>query len=68
MIARRYEELEVWQLANELKLEVYALTKDGPASKDFKFRDQIRDSAASNSKNIVEGFGRFRPGPFAQFM
>ena len=68
MIARRYEDLEVWQLANQLKLEVYELITEGPASKDFEFRDQIRNSAASNSKNIVEGFGRFRPGPFAQFM
>jgi four helix bundle protein len=68
MIARRYEDLEAWQLADALKLEVYALTETGPAAKDFEFRDQIRDSAASNSKNISEGFGRFRPAPFAQFM
>ena len=68
MIAKRYEELEAWQLADELKREVYALTETGPAAKDFKYRDQIRDSAASNSKNISEGFGRFRPAPFAQFM
>ncbi len=68
MAARRYEELEAWQIADELKREVYALTETGPAAKDFKYRDQIRDSAASNSKNISEGFGRFRPAPFAQFM
>ena len=66
--AKRYEDIEAWQLANELKLEVYALTRDGPASKDFRFRDQIRDSAASVTKNIAEGFGRFRPAPFASFM
>jgi four helix bundle protein len=68
MAAKRYEELEAWQIADELKREVYALTETGPAAKDFKYRDQIRDSAASNSKNISEGFGRFRPAPFAQFM
>jgi four helix bundle protein len=68
MIAKRYEELEAWQLADELKREVYALTETGAAAKDFKYRDQIRDSAASNRKNISEGFGRFRPAPFAQFM
>jgi four helix bundle protein len=67
-MAKRYEELAAWQLADELKREVYALTETGPAAKDFKYRDQIRDSAASNSKNISEGFGRFRPAPFAQFM
>ena len=66
--ARRPEDLEVWQLADELKREVYPLVKDGPAARDFKFRDQIRDSAASSTKNIAEGFGRFNPGEFAHFM
>jgi four helix bundle protein len=66
--ARRYEDLEVWQLADELKREVYALVRTGPAARDVKFRDQIRDSAASSTKNIAEGFGRFQPGEFARFM
>jgi four helix bundle protein len=64
----RYEDLEAWQLADELKREVYALTETGPASRDFKFRDQIRDSAASSTKNIAEGFGRFRPAENAHFV
>jgi four helix bundle protein len=67
-VARRYEELEVWQIADELKLEVYVLIATGPASRDFGFRDQIRDSAASTTKNISEGFGRFRPAEFARLM
>jgi four helix bundle protein len=67
-VARRYEELEVWQIADALKLEVYALIATGPASQDFGFRNQIRDSAASTTKNIAEGFGRFRPAEFARFM
>jgi four helix bundle protein len=67
-VARRYEELEVWQLADGLKTEVYDLVASGPASQDFKFRNQIRDSAASATKNISEGFGRFRPADFARFM
>jgi four helix bundle protein len=68
MIAKRYEELEAWQIADELKREVYALTETGESARDLKYRNQIRDSAASNTKNIAEGFGRFRPAPFAQFM
>ena len=66
--ARRYEDLEVWQLADELKREVYTLVRTGPAARDFKFRNQIRDSSASSTKNIAEGFGRFHPGEFARFM
>jgi four helix bundle protein len=65
---RRYEDLEAWQLADELKREVYALTESGAASKDFDFRDQIRASAASSTKNIAEGFGRFRPAENAHFV
>jgi len=68
MVARRFEDLEAWQVADELKREVYALTETGPASKDFKFRDQIRDSAASTTKNIAEGFSPFRPADFARFI
>ena len=64
----RYEDLEAWQIADELKREVYARTATGPASKDFKVRDQIRDSAASSTKNIAEGFGRFSPGDNARFV
>jgi len=39
-----------------------------PAGRDFKFCDQIRSSAASAPRNIAEGFGRFRPAPFANFV
>jgi len=68
MVAKRYEELEAYQLAEELKREVYALLATGPASKDFRFCSQLRDSVSSSPKNIAEGFGRFRPAPFAQFV
>ena len=47
MVAKRYENLEAWQLADELKREVYAITATGSAATDFGFRDQIRDAAAS---------------------
>jgi four helix bundle protein len=65
---RRYEDLEAWQLADALKREVYALTATGPAAVDLRFRSQIRESAASSTKNIAEGFGRFSPGDNARFV
>ena len=64
----RYEDIVAWQLAYELPREVFSITAIGPASKDFKFRDQIRDSSASATRNIAEGFGRFRPAEFARFL
>jgi four helix bundle protein len=64
----KYEELVAWRLADELKRKVYALTATGQAARDFKFRDQIRDSSASATRNIAEGFGRFHPVEFARFL
>ena len=65
---RDFRDLVAWQLAEALKCEVLAFTSDGPAARDFRFRDDIRASSASASANIAEGFGRFKPGQFAQFL
>ena len=65
---RDFRELVCWQLSHSLKCEVLALTATGPASRDFKYRDQINDSASSAPSNIAEGFGRFRPGDCARYL
>jgi four helix bundle protein len=64
----RFEELEIWQIARSLSLKVYKLTEVGPASKDFKFRDQIRASAGSVMDNIAEGFERSSQFEFVNFL
>jgi len=66
--AKRYEDLVCWQLADELEKLVFELTDTGPASRDFKFRDQIRDSSSSATRNMAEGFGRFWPAEHAKFL
>ena len=68
MAVSNFQNLLCWQLSYELKCEVFAFTAKGPASLDFKYRDQIRDSSASATRNIAEGFGRFRPAEFARFL
>jgi four helix bundle protein len=65
---RRYQDLICWQLADELESLVFELTETGPASKDFKLRDQIRDSSSSATRNMAEGFGRFLPAQHANFL
>jgi four helix bundle protein len=65
---RDFEDLVCWRLSRELASEVFAETARGPASRDFRFRDQIRDAAAGAPRNIAEGFGRFSPGEFAMFL
>jgi four helix bundle protein len=62
-----FRELVCWQLSYALKCEMFTFTATGPAAKDFKYRDQIRDSSASAPRNIAEGFGRFRSRDSARF-
>jgi four helix bundle protein len=68
MPIRDFRDLACWQLAYALKSEVFAFTAILPASRDFKFCDQIRDASASAPRNIAEGFGRFAPRDFARFL
>ena len=67
MVARRFEELECWQLARELERQVFAFTATPPASNDVEYCRQIRKSSSSAPPNIAEGFGRYYPGDFARF-
>jgi len=67
-MATRYEQLEAWQIADELRREIITLTSTGLVAKDFDFRNEIRDAASSVARNIAEGFGRFRPKEFARFL
>ena len=67
MGVRHYQDLECWQLANELKKEVYALVDKSPARDDRRFSDQIKDSAASAPSNIAEAFGCYRHPESARY-
>jgi four helix bundle protein len=67
-MARRFDQLDAWQLANELKLGVYKLTESGSVTRDFDFYHQLREAAASGPNNIAEGFGRYKPPQFRQFL
>jgi len=66
--ARDFEELVSWQRMHELNIEVWNATEHGRASRDFKFRDQLRDAADSAERNNAEGFGRYKPLVFANFL
>jgi len=65
---RRFEDLEIWQIARKLSLKVFHLTETGPASKDYKFKDQIHASAGSVMDNIAEGFERSSQFEFVNFL
>ena len=65
---RCYQDFKAWQLARELHRKVISMTSTGPVSRDFKFRDNLRDAADSAQRNFPEGFGRFAPADFAHFL
>ena len=59
---RRYQDFKAWQLARELHRKVISMTSTGPASRDFKFRDNLRDAADSAQRNFPEdSAGLHRP-------
>lgn len=65
---KRFEDLEVWQVARELCRFVCKITSKEKFSKDFTLKDQIRSSSGSAMDNISEGFGRGGKNEFIQFL
>src|SRR5579871_6483852 len=65
---RRFEDLIAWQKARTLTAAVYRVTAEGPFSRDFALRDQIRRAAISVMSNIAEGFERGKPTEFHNFL
>lgn len=64
----RYERLEVWRLAHELVLGVYALAKTLPPEERFRLVDQLCPAAVSVPANIAEGDGRQASGDQVRFL
>lgn len=65
MIARTFEELEIWKKAREIVKNIHL---DFSEIKDFEFRNQIYSAGYSIMNNISEGFGRESKKEFARFL
>ena len=55
---KRFEDIQIWQLARDLCKLVHKLTKRSPWNIDYKFKAQIESASGSVMDNIAEGFGR----------
>ena len=64
---KSFEDLKVWQLARDLKKEIYAIIKEFPKKEDYYLSAQIRDAAISITANIAEGGGRYHYQEEIQF-
>jgi len=67
-MAKRFQEIVAWQLADELRRQVVSATATAAFYGELRLRAQLRSAANSASANIAEGFKRFNPREFAQFL
>ena len=65
MGARRYEDLDAWRLANEVREKAGRLTKAGGFAPHSWLQSQLDRATHSACANIAEGFGRYKPKVFA---
>lgn len=56
--AKSFQDLEVWQKAHSLVLDIYLVTKSFPEEERFGLINQMRRAAVSITSNIAEGFNR----------
>ena len=64
----KFEDLEVWQIARKYARSIHQLTLQEKFAKEYKFKDQIKDSPGSVIDNIAEGFGRESRFEFINFL
>jgi four helix bundle protein len=57
-VIRSVKDLKVYQLAYELAMEVFEITKQFPREETYSLTDQIRRSSRSVAINIREGFAK----------
>lgn len=65
---RDFKNLDVWQRAHQLTLEVYLTSASFPRSETYGLRAQIRAAATSIEANIAEGAGRRTPSDYGRFL
>ena len=58
MPAHRFEELEAFQRAYKLSLEVHRVSQTMPAIEQYALADQVRRASKSICANLAVGFGK----------
>lgn len=64
----KFEEIQAWQKAKDVTLQIYELTNEEKFGRDFGLKDQIRRASVSIMANIAEGHGRRTNSEFANFL
>lgn len=56
MKLEKFEDLEIWNKAIDLYVEIYNISEKGKLKNDFSAKDQLKRAVLSISNNIAEGF------------
>jgi len=65
---KRFEDIEIWQLAREICKDIFTLTQKEQFRKDYSLADQIKRSSGSAMDNIAEGYERDGNKDFNNFL
>ncbi len=68
MPLKTYRDLEVWQRAMDLVVDVYRLTRHLPSEEKFGLTSQAQRAAVSVPANIAEGYGRTHRGDYLRHL
>ena len=64
----RFEDLQSWQKARQLCMQVFDLTERGSFARDYELRNQIRGASGSIMHNVAEGFDAGSDAEFTRFL
>ena len=65
---RDYKKIKAWQLADELAIGIYKVTRTFPKGEIFGLTSQMRRAAVSVPANIVEGSARKHEKEYVWFL
>ena len=58
-MGKNFEDLEIYQLAEELIIDIYRITRKFPKEEIYGITSQLRRAVVSIAVNIAEGYGRY---------